>query len=202
MQPGKYDIMKNMIGYVKGKIIRKNKESVVVDAGGVGYEVFVAENTLEKAEVGGEEEFFIWTYLRQDTLELYGCLGPEELDFFKFLTKISGIGPKIALTLARFGSPEKLKKEIEEKGSTFTKEVKGLGSKKMKQLLLELTGKVKELEKGYISEREEAVKALANLGFPKEQAKEAVLKVSKDVEEPEEVVEKALKMLGKNEEKD
>jgi len=188
-----------MIGYLKGERIANNEESVVVVAGGVGYQVFVADEAFSELEVGDKKEFFIWTYLRQDTLELYGCGSEDELSFFKFLTKISGIGPKIALSLARFGSPEALKKEMEEKGSSFTKEVKGLGKKKMRQLLLELTGRVKELEKGLVSKRKEAVKALRGLGFSKAQAEEAVLKVKKEVKDPEKVVEKALKIIGKDE---
>lgn len=187
-----------MIGYIKGKIISKSEDSMVVDAGGIGYEIFVGDESLKEAKEGEEKEFFTWVYLRQNTLELYGCSGPEQLDFFKFLMKISGIGPKTALSLAEFGSADKLKKEIEEKGSAFSKEIKGLGSKKMKQLLLELTGKVKELNKDRISQREEAVKALTNLGFSKKQAEEAVLEVPEEIEDSEKVIEQALKLLGQS----
>ena len=188
-----------MIGYVKGKIKTKWDESVVVETGGVGYEVFVPDEELEGLKTGQEREFYVWTYLRQDTLELYGCATPEEMEFFKFLTKISGIGPKIALSLARYGTPGKLKEIIEEKGSAFARQVKGLGSKKMKRLLLELTGKVKEIDKGRLSEKKEAVRALTNLGFSKDEAEEAVLDAAGDGDDPEKVVEKALKSLGGNE---
>ncbi len=170
----------------------------MVAAGDMGYEVFAGDKTLKEVKQGEEKEFFTWVYLRQNTLELYGCSNPEELEFFKFLMKISGIGPKIALSLAEFGSPDKLKEEMEKKGSSFSQEIKGLGRKKMKQLLLELTGKVKELNKGRVSEREEAVKALTNLGFSKKQAEKAVLKVPEEVDDSEKVIERALKLLGQD----
>lgn len=181
-----------MIGFVKGKVIMKG-DGVVVDTGGVGYRVLVSDSILNGVNEGDGVELYTWTHLRQNALDLYGCTSSEELEFFRMLQGMSGIGPNIALSLLKYGSPEKLKKKIERNGSQFVKEVKGVGKKKMGQLLLELTGKVKEL--GSTNDvQEEAVAALSNLGFSKKEARRVVVEIEAD--SSEKIVEEALKLIG------
>lgn len=182
-----------MIGYVKGKIIFKDEDTITVDTGGVGYRIFVSDKLLSEVKEGQEVELYTWTHLRQNALDLYGCSSQEELEFFSFLEVMSGIGPKIALSLIRYGSPERLKDEIESKGSRFIKEVKGVGQKKLKQLLLELTGKVEELKAGLNKEQEEAIEALKGLGFSVRESKEVVANIREDG--AEKIVEKALSQM-------
>lgn len=185
-----------MIGYIKGKVLKKGEDFLVVDTGGVGYRVFVSSEVLEKVKEGRVEEFFICPYVRENKFDLYGLEDAEKMSFFDFLSSISGIGPKIALSLVKYGSPQGLKEEIEKRGEDFAGEVKGVGKKKLRKILLELTGKVKELDKGLSAKRSEAKKALKRLGFSASQAEEAVLAVPEEVEDAEKVVEKALKILG------
>jgi len=186
-----------MIGYLKGEVKAKGEDFLVLVSGGVGYKVFVTESLLEEKEVGDSLELFTHTVLGRDSLDIYGLSSPGKMDFFDFLSGISGIGGKTALSLARFNSAKELKEEIEERGSRVTKEVKGVGPKKMKRILLELTGRVEKLDKEELLEKKEARRALVSLGFSKEDAKKVLLELSDDIEDTEKMVEEALKRLGK-----
>ena len=190
-------IIKIMIGYIKGKIISKDTNSIVVDTGGVGYEVHVSERFL--SEVSSDEvELFIWTHLKQDALELYGCATRNEMDLLKMLTKMSGVGPKLALALSHFETPFALKNEIESRGSKLSKETRGLGIKKLKMILLELTGKVKEISKDDLKiEQLEAIEGLRSLGFSAKDARDVVIKIDPSITDPKEMIEEALKNIGK-----
>src|SRR3989344_4146278 len=156
-----------MIHYLKGKTEFKGEKFLVVEATGVGYKIFCSPNTLKNIPEGEEAKIFTHLHLKEDAAELYGFLTLEELGLFETLNEISGIGPKTAMMLASLGSLEKLK-EIMEKGK-LPAEIKGIGQKRMQKILLELTGKIKELgpASGF-SETDEALDALVSLGFPKQ----------------------------------
>lgn len=185
-----------MISYLKGKIIFKGDDFVVIDAGGVGYKVIVSDELLKDLKQEAEIELFVQTFLKRDTLELYGFLNKQELEFFGFLEGLSGVGSKTALLLARFKSPSRLKKEIERLGEDFIKEVKGVGKKTAKRLLLELTGKIKEIEKVVPSEKKEAREALFSLGFSNNQIQQAFNRIPSDINRTEEIISASLKILG------
>lgn len=183
-----------MISYLKGKVIAKNKDSVTLDVQGVGYKVFLSERNLEDIESGQELEVFCFLDARERALELYGFLKKKELELFKELKGISGVGSKVALKISALGSLEEIKEDIENKNTEAFKQIKGVGKKRAQKIILELTGKIeKETETKSISEKN--VQALANLGFSKKRAKEALQDVS--AEDDEEKVKKALKKLGK-----
>ena len=184
-----------MIHYLRGKIISKNNKSLILENQGVGFKIWASPDTLKKILEGKEIKLFTFLYLREEITELYGFLTLEELKLFETLNEISGIGPKTAMMLASFGSLEKLK-EMMEKGE-LPREIKGIGKKKMQKILLELTGKIKELqEPPKISKTDEALDALISLGFSKQKAKEALTKISEELSE-EERIKKALKILGR-----
>jgi len=186
---------KIMIHYLKGKIEFKGEKFLVIEVAGVGYKVFCSPNTLKKISMSKEIKLFTFLYLREETAELYGFLTQDELELFKTLNEISGIGPKTALELSSFGSLENLKKEMEKE--EFHQKIKGIGKKKMQKILLELTGKIKEISKKGEEIRDEALDVLVSLGFPGQKAKEVLSRVSREVEDTEGRVKEALKILGK-----
>jgi len=134
-------------------------------------------------------------HLKEDKMDLYGFLKKEERELFKVLNDISGVGPKSSLYLSSYGSLENLKSEIE-KGDFYLK-VKGIGKKRMQKILLELTGKIKEMKKEKGDSSDEAVVALSSLGFSQKDAKELLKKVPKGIEKTEDRVKEALKLAGK-----
>ena len=150
---------------------------------------------MEKISLQKEIKVFTRLFLRREQFSLYGFLSPRELEIFDILESISGIGPKTALLLSSFGSLQELKKAIE-KG----KIPKGISKKKLQRVLLELTGKIKEIsEKETEKEKteREILETLKSLGFSLFEAKEALSKIPPHFKEPEERLKEALKILGK-----
>lgn len=180
-----------MITFLKGKVIYKGSKSVFLLVNDIGYEIFLSPLSLEKIKEGTEEELYTQLILKEKEVELYGFLSFNELELFKFLKTISGIGPKIALIFAEAGSLQKLKFKLENE-----KPPKGIGGKKMQKILLELTGKIKEIEKKQDKD-EEVISALKSLGFSHKEIKNALSQVDKDVRDIEERIKAALQFLGR-----
>lgn len=174
----------------------KGEEFLIIDTGGLGYRVFVGNKIWQETKEGSDVELFTETILRRDTLELYGCRSREELEFFGFLLNISGVGPKTALVLAEFGSVEKLRKELEEKGDALSRKIRGVGPKRMRKILLELTGKIQQEQPSQKAETAEAREALSALGFSRQEIQKVFSKMPSEIKETEEVVKQALALLG------
>ena len=186
-----------MIGYLKGKILSKTTNYVVVEVNNIGYRVLISPAGLKELVIGSQAEFFTWPYLRRETIDLYGCLSQQEFELFKLLEKMPGIGPKTALILASAGSLENLKKAIEQKDKEFLDKVKGVGQKKMQRVFLELTGRLKKMEGRVSSKDQEALDALIGLGFQKSAAKQALAALPPEIEKNEEKIKASLKILGR-----
>lgn len=184
-----------MINYLKGKVVYKDDKSLTLENQGIGFKVFCSQKTLDSFQEEEEIEIHTFLYLKEDRMDLYGFLKREESEVFKVLNEISGVGPKSSLYLSSYGSLENLKNEIE-KGD-FHLKVKGIGEKRMQKILLELTGKIKEMEKGKEDFSDEAISALSSLGFTKKDAKELLKKVPKEIQKTEDKVKEALKLAGK-----
>ncbi|MFA5228160.1 MAG: Holliday junction branch migration protein RuvA [Candidatus Paceibacterota bacterium] len=175
-----------MISYIKGKIIYIDDKKVIIENSGIGFDVFLNSQDLKTLNLGKEAEVFTELFLKDKEIELYGFLTSKKLNLFKLLKSISGIGPKSALDLSFVDSIEELKILIE-KG-----EVKGIGAKKLQKILLEITGKIKTINK---KTEDEALSGLIALGFKKTQAQEALKNVSKEIEDTEQRIKEALKLL-------
>jgi Holliday junction DNA helicase RuvA len=130
-------------------------------------------------------------------MDLYGFLDYKELEFFEILDSIRGVGPKAALEISSLGSLEDIKDKILAKENIF-ESIPGIGKKKAMTIILELTGRIKDLpkEKKTIPV-DEAEEGLISLGFSREKAKQALVKVPEDIKNPEERIKQALRVLGK-----
>ncbi|MDI6883323.1 MAG: Holliday junction branch migration protein RuvA [Patescibacteria group bacterium] len=190
-----------MISYLQGKIIFKGENFIILDVQGVGYEVFLAQKTLNKIpQIEENLKLFCYLDVGERSLKLFGFLKYEELEFFKLLRAISGVGPKAALEISGIGPPKKIKKEIEKGDEQIFEGVSGIGKKKAKKIILELSGKLKTLAPPSKKEtllEDEAFLALTNLGFQKEEIKKALSQLPKETKSPQERVKEALKFLGK-----
>ena len=179
----------------------KKEKFVVLDVAGVGYKVFLSKKTYSQIPAEGNNlKLFCFLNVRENLLDLYGFLNYEELEFFELLDTISGVGPKAALEISSLGPLEKIKKEIlAHDGEIFAK-IPGIGPKKAQTIILELSGKLKEISREKIKITkipDEAEEALVNLGFLRQRAKEALSEIPKEVENTEQRVKVALKILGK-----
>ena len=141
-------------------------------------------------------KLFCYQNVKEEALDLYGFPTYEGLEFFETLMDIRGVGPKSALDISALGSLDKIKDRILKQDEKIFEGIPGIGEKKAMTIILELTGKIKMLgqKKG---SADEAEGALMQLGFSKQQAKDALSRVPGNVKNPEERIKQALKNLGK-----
>lgn len=187
-----------MISYLKGLILYKTEKFVVLDVNGVGYKVFLSKKTLAKI-ADKEISFFCHLIVRENILDLYGFLDREEMDLFELVIGISGVGPKAALEISSLGPKEKLKQAIDFQHEEVFEEVTGIGKKKARKIILELSGKIKNFDSSTPKRNETndpVLDTLINLGFPQDRAKQALVGLSA-IENAEEKLKQALKILGK-----
>jgi len=154
-----------MISYLYGKIIFKNEKFIILDVNGVGYKVFLSQKTLSKIPQAGEGlKVFCFLDVRQNILDLYGFLEVGELEFFELLDTVPGIGPKAALEISSLGPLEKIKKEILAHNEKIFENIPGIGKKKAQSIILELSGKIREIAKEKVKKEEIPDEALKFLG--------------------------------------
>jgi len=200
-----------MISYLSGKIILKKDKFVIIEVGNIGYKVFLSRQTLSRLDRGSSAssglklpenaeniKLFCFHNIKEDASDLYGFLSYEELDFFEVLMEIHGVGPKAALEISVLGPLERIKDRILAQDGKIFEGIPGIGAKKAMTIILELTGKIKLLSgqksKGAADPAEDA---LVQLGFSRQQAKEALSQVDPKVKDIEERIKAALKSLGK-----
>jgi len=198
-----------MYYYLSGKIAEKSPTAVVLDVNGVGYEVRISLSTFSSLPSLGETvKLFIHFIVREDLQALYGFATEEEREAFKLLISISGIGPKLAITLLSGVTLPELKRAIQERDLPALTAISGIGLKTAERVVIELKDKIgrteiaagKELvHDANISDQtvEDSVAALVSLGYTKQKAKDAVQKVLKSTGgkkfSVEEIIRTALK---------
>lgn len=165
-----------MIGFVKGKLSLKSTEYALVEVNGVGYQVFISPKTLwNLPKVGDKIIFYTYTYLRDDSLRLYGFLDKDDKQMFENLLQISGIGPRIALAVHSVFNSNEFEEAILNQDVDLIRTIPGVGKKTALRLILELREKLElpdltKVVKAKISDKvaktmKEAKQALRNLGF-------------------------------------
>ena len=185
-----------MIAKIFGKIIKKSPSSVIVQAGGIGFEILISSRTFEKIpEKGSEVELDIYTHVREDELKLVGFVDDADKDFFLKLLGVSGISIKIALSALSIYSGEELKRIIANREVDMLKRIPGIGIKLAERMILELKDKLEEYkvrgaELAGLAENEkiyEVKQALKTLGYNSREISKAISKLSIDVIEREKI---------------
>lgn len=185
-----------MIGSLRGRVIDIHASFCLLEAGGVGYSVKAAPHTLSALKTGQDVFLHIHDVVREDARELYGFLSRPELELFERLLSVSGVGPKVALTVMSAGTPDALKRAILQGDLAFLTSVPGVGTKTAQKIILDLKGQLVEAGE-YAGADGEVIEALVSLGYPAAKAREAVKAVSKDVTDVSERVREALRQLGR-----
>jgi Holliday junction DNA helicase RuvA len=190
-----------MISYLQGKIILKKEKFIILDVNGVGYKVFLSQKALSKLPGIGENlNVFCFLDVGENKMNLYGFLDGKELDFFEILNNISGIGPKVALEISALGPLEKIKDRILAQDDKLFEGIPGVGRKRAMAIILELSGKIKDVSVVRSKKElkiDEAEDTLVGLGFPRQKAKDALSKVPRNVTETENRIKEAPKLLGR-----
>lgn len=177
-----------MIASLRGKVILKRANRVIVDVGGVGYELSVPLTVLEALPDNGDAFFHVHTALRENALELYGFVAPEEKALFEMLITVSGIGPRTSLAILSGTSPDGFRQAILSGNIRKLTAIPGIGKKTAERIVLELKEKIRknmfrsacspEMESS-ASMEEDLISSLVNLGYKEKPAAEAARKVLK-----------------------
>ena len=211
-----------MIGRIKGQLIEKKNDRVVIDVHGIGYVVYVTEKTARSLSLRNEARdisLFTELLVKEDLLQLIGFLTQTEKDWFNLLRSVQGIGAKVALTILNTLDANELLRAIRMKNELAFSSVSGIGSRMAQRLVVELSGR-KDLavseDEAVIEIRDEnneqtlniikrkeiqqdALSALQNLGFKSVEAKSTIDKILAEDEfnDASELVKEALRSLAK-----
>lgn len=191
-----------MIGSLRGKVIFLDPPYLIIDIAGVGYKVHATVEVLGKFSLGDEASVFTYTYVREDSLELFGFSSFSDLKLFEYLIGVSGIGPRTAINIFSVGSKDSIIEAITKGDVSFFSIVPRLGRKNAQKIIIELKSKLGGVgdinltseEKKY---NDEVIRALKNFGFTTHEAQEAIRNIDKEVKTSEEKIRLALKYLGK-----
>ncbi len=188
-----------MISYLRGQILMRGDDFVVIDVGGVGFHVRVPASTLSVlGDRDAGAEVFTHLHVREDDLSLFGFATEDELKLFELLLTVSGIGPKVALGVLSAAPPSTVRAAIAQNNLDILTEIPGIGKKTAQRLVLELKGKVEageELQE--ISPLDqEVVAALVNLGYSAAEAQRAARAVPASAKLVEDRIRAALRYLG------
>jgi holliday junction DNA helicase RuvA len=178
-----------MIGNLRGQLLLKKPNQVLIDVNGVGYDVQIPLTTFyELPDEGSEVTLKIHTHVREDALLLFGFQSQKEKDFFLKLISISGIGPKLAIAILSGARVEELARAISDSNLVKLTTIPGVGRKTAERVVLELkshmahfllpeAGQVAQAEEKVDALQEDIISALVNLGYPRPAAEKALSRV-------------------------
>ncbi len=177
-----------MIAHLRGRLILKSPNQAVVECGGVGYDVAISVSTFTALPgEGAEAALFIHTHVREDALALYGFAETQEKRLFEKLLTITGIGPKLAITVLSGISTERLVGAIRGQDHGTLTKIPGIGKKTAERVVLELKDKLDDMAvpvaAGGVSVGpvgDDVLSAMVNLGYPRPVAQRAIEAATKD----------------------
>ena len=164
-----------MIARIKGEIAEKLDSSVVVDINGIGYEIFVPANYLLSINEKDVGVFYIAENIKEDEYSLFGFPTREARQIYYKLTSVNGVGPKAAMSILSAHSTEEVQKAILSDDVNLFSSVSGIGKKTAQRIILDLKGKLVQVEKVEADESDQAYQALISLGYSSKDA-QSVLK--------------------------
>lgn len=185
-----------MIGSLRGLVLEYSANTVLLELNGVGYRVLVPSSVLTLLRTGEEVFFYIHDHIREDAHDLYGFLSLEDLTLFDQLLAISGVGPKVAMTILGVGSADTVRRAIMSGDLDALTSVPGVGKKTAQKIILELKGQLVDSSTASPIDQE-VLQALQGLGYPVAQAREAVKALSPELATTSDRIREALRSLAK-----
>lgn len=203
-----------MIKYIRGLLTEKDMTSLVVEAGGIGYEILATSSVINsKVELGDEIKVYISTHVnaKDGSTEYYGFIDKQELDLYKMLIKVSGVGPKAGISLLSSLGPNDIKLAIAANDAKAIAKAPGIGKGTAEKIILELKNKISftdtvesildgdadsNSDVDSLNERNDAVEALVALGYSKSEVVKVVMNLSLDENaDSSTIIKHALKKL-------
>jgi Holliday junction DNA helicase RuvA len=177
-----------MIAHLRGKLISRHPNLIIVETAGVGYDLTISVPAFaELPSLGSEVAFHIHTHVREDQIALYGFLRPEEKQLFEKLITVSGIGPKLAITILSGMAADEMVNSIRSNDLARLTKIPGIGRKTAERMVLELRDKLPPAGTDQVqvipslsATQEDVLSALVNLGYQRSPAEKALSAVAKD----------------------
>ena len=193
-----------MIAKINGTLERKVPGEVIINVGGVGYQVFIPLSVFYRLpEVGGAVSLYIHTHLREDALQLFGFLEHEEKQVFLSLNSVTGIGPKLAINILSGIPAEELARALKEGDQPRLVSIPGVGKKLAERMIVELRDKFLTMPAEEMGRSDgsqpvrDAISALVNLGYRQGDAEKSVREITRNGEKTlAEVLKEALRRLS------
>ena len=200
-----------MISFVKGTVADIGENCLVVENGGIGYEIYMTGQDLGKARIGDEKKIHTFLYVREDILQLYGFFSKDDLGMFKLLIGVNGVGPKGALGILSGISADELRFAVLSDDVKTISKAPGIGKKTAQKMILELKDKLAKEQASFgpdtggsvpltvlpNDKAEEAGAALAVLGYSGSEVAAALKGIDIDILPLEEIIRQALKRMVK-----
>ncbi len=190
-----------MIAHLRGKLLTKHPNQAIVETGGVGYDVVISVPTYSDLPgAGSEVALHIHTHVREDQIALYGFLHPSEKQLFEKLLTVSGIGPKLAITILSGMAADAMVAAIRGNDVARLTKIPGIGKKTAERMVLELRDKLPVTTSVAIiptlsAVEDDVLSALTNLGYQRAAAEKALEKVPKNSQSFDVIVREALAAL-------
>ncbi|WP_053364205.1 Holliday junction branch migration protein RuvA [Bacillus sp. FJAT-27251] len=196
-----------MYEYIRGKVDFISPEYIVIDNGGIGFQINAPNPFAYSKDIGKEVQVFTYHHVREDVMALYGFRSREEKTLFMKLLNVTGIGPKGALAILASGEPQQVVQAIENEDEAFLVKFPGVGKKTARQMILDLKGKLQNIvpdffpnlfqpeEDGQSSDLDEALLALKALGYSEREIQKVVPELKKEKLATDQYIKKALQKL-------
>lgn len=183
-----------MIGYLKGNVVRSNVGSLILDVHDVGYKI----TTAKIYKIGQECTFYIYHHIREDQNNLFGFETQEELECFELLITVSGVGPKMAMTINTSLAPTQIIEAIKNGQPAVFQAISGVGNKVATKIVVELKSKVSggELDYASLDDKNELLEALLGLGLSRGDIIGAMKSLPKEADTLNKQVKWVLKFIG------
>ena len=198
-----------MFYYLEGKTAIIEQNMAVIDCGGVGYAVNTTAHTLSRLKIGEKARVYTYVHVKEDAFDIFGFASMNEKHSFEMLLGVSGVGPKMALSILSSTTPEALAMAIVGEDAKALTAAPGVGKKIAERIILELRGKMESFVAGTQAAvqmsaaaagnaQSEAVQGLMALGYTGAEAMTAIAKVDDGKAKTEELILRALRMLDNN----
>lgn len=201
-----------MFAYIKGIFESRTLDYIIVDNNGVGFKIFMSENSMRNiGSIGDEVKVYTYLKVREDDMSIYGFSSNEELRMFELLISVSGVGTKSAITILSNIEPSVLAAAVVSEDVSTLKKLPGIGVKSAQRIILELKDKLKaaniaqeengEIDKvtnkAIVDDNNELISALVFLGYTRKEVEKILPKINIEDESLENKIKKALILLSK-----
>jgi holliday junction DNA helicase RuvA len=191
-----------MIARLEGIIVHIAEKFLIIDVSGVGYKLYVTTETFSTTKLGDHTSFWVYTAVRENSIDLYGFKNINEMSFFELLLDVSGIGPRSALSILAIAPIDTLKRAIATGDTGYLNKVSGIGKKTAEKIIVELRDKLQDYKNDsdtpeLLRDESDIVEALKSLGYSQNEARDALKKVPPTTIGTNARIKEALQILGK-----